>query len=125
MPKGACTTKAEAVAERLERLKWFGEKPAGQNSWPGLDPETENLIRSNPFAFLVAVAFDRGMRWQTAWQIPAEIDRKGFLDPGRLQWHSFSGGGLRYRFARLENGRASHFFLLGLQRLSGRRETRG
>ena len=41
------------------------------------------------------------------------------------QWHSFSGGGLRYRFARLENGRASHFFLLGLQRSSGRRETRG
>ena len=43
----------------------------------------------------------------------------------RGQWHSFSGGGLRYRFARLENGRASHFFLLGLQRSSGRRETRG
>ena len=48
-----------------------------------------------------------------------------FLMSPVAQWHSFSGGGLRYRFARLENGRASHFFLLGLQRSSGRRETRG
>ena len=47
------------------------------------------------------------------------------LRPPGPQWHSFSGGGLRYRFARLENGRASHFFLLGLQRSSGLRETRG
>ena len=44
---------------------------------------------------------------------------------GPQQWHSFSGGGLRYRFARLENRSASHFFLLGLQRSSGRRVTRG
>ena len=69
-------TTAEAISERL---KWFGQKPAGQNSWPGLGPETENLIRRNPFAFLVAVAFDRGMRWQLAWQIPA--DWAGHLTP--------------------------------------------
>ena len=25
------------------------------------------------------------------------------IDCGRRQWHSFSGGGLRYRFAQLEN----------------------
>ena len=40
------------------------------------------------------------------------------------QWHSFSGGGLRYRLARLENRSASQSFWLDLQRLSGRRETR-
>ena len=33
---------------------------------------------------MVAVAFDRGMPWQKAWQIPAEIDRKGFLCPELL-----------------------------------------
>ena len=74
-------TTAEAIAEELKR---FGRTPECSSSWPGLDPETENLIRRNPFAFLVAVAFDRGMPWQKAWQIPTEIDRKGFLDPKRL-----------------------------------------
>ena len=43
-----------------------------------------SLIERNPFAFLLAVAFDRGMPWEKAWQIPAEIDRKGCLDPKRL-----------------------------------------
>ena len=41
------------------------------------------------------------------------------------QWHSFSGGGLRYRLARWETRWASHFFLPGRQRSSGRRVTRG
>ena len=49
----------------------------------------------------------------------------GFGKLSRRQWHSLSGGGLRYRFARLENRSASHFFLLGLQRSSGLRVTRG
>ena len=74
-------SKAEAIAERL---KWFGQEPASKNNWPGLDPETENLVRRSPFAFLLAVAFDRGMPWKKAWQIPTEIARKGFLDAGRL-----------------------------------------
>ena len=67
------------------RLKEFGTTPKCTSSWPELDPETENLVRKNPFAFLVAVAFDRGMPWQKAWQIPKEIDRKGCLDPERLK----------------------------------------
>ena len=49
-----------------------------------MDSDTERLIRSNPFALLLAVAFDRGMPWQKAWQIPAEIHQKGFLDPKLL-----------------------------------------
>ena len=40
------------------RLKEFGKTPECTSSWPELDPETENLVRKNPFAFLVAVAFD-------------------------------------------------------------------
>lgn len=82
MPRDArVTTAARKIAERL---KEFSQGPECTVSWPGLDPETEGLVRKNPFAFLVAVAFDRGMPWQKAWQIPMELDRKGCLDPERL-----------------------------------------
>ena len=67
----------------VERLKEFG-KTRGGSDGSALDSETERLIRDNPFAFLVAVAFDRGMRWQRAWRIPVEIERAGFLNPALL-----------------------------------------
>ncbi len=67
----------------VERLKEFGQTRANSD-WSALDLETENLIRGNPFAFLIAVAFDRGMPWQKAWRIPAEIDHEGCLDPALL-----------------------------------------
>ena len=59
----------------VERLKEFGQTRADDSDWSALDSETESLIRRNPFAFLIAVAFDRGMPWQKAWRIPVEIDR--------------------------------------------------
>ncbi len=67
----------------VERLKAYGQK-RGNEDWSDLDLHTADLIRSNPFAFLVAIAFDRGMPWRKAWQIPADIDRKGLLDPRLL-----------------------------------------
>ena len=67
----------------VERLKEYGESRGGSD-WGALDPETERLVRGNPFAFLLAVAFDRGMVWQKAWRIPVEIDRAGCLDPALL-----------------------------------------
>ncbi len=67
----------------VERLKEFGES-RGVSDWSALDPETERLVRSNPLAFLLAVAFDRGMPWQKAWRNPVEIDHAGCLDPARL-----------------------------------------
>ena len=67
----------------VERLKEYGQTRA-DSDWSELDVETRRLIRRNPFAFLIAVAFDRGMPWQRAWRIPTEIDRKGLLDPERL-----------------------------------------
>ena len=68
----------------VERLKEFGQTRTDDSDWRVLDSETESLIRRNPFAFLIAVAFDRGMPWQKAWRIPAEIDRQGRLDPKLL-----------------------------------------
>lgn len=64
MPRDArVTTASRKIAERL---KEFSQGPECTVSWPGLDPEPEGLVRKNPFAFLVAVAFDRGMPWQKA-----------------------------------------------------------
>ena len=76
---------AEAIAAKL---KEFGEelktKPDSSGDWSRLELETENLILKNPFAFLIAMAFDRGMPWEKAYQIPVEIERKGCLDPKQL-----------------------------------------
>ena len=66
------------------RPKAFGKTLPDSDIRAGLDPDTMSLIERKPFAFLVAVAFDRGMPWEKAWQIPAEIDRKGHLDPERI-----------------------------------------
>ena len=67
----------------VERLKEYGQTRA-DSDWSDLDVETRRLIRKSPFAFLIAVAFDRGMPWQKAWRIPTEIDRQGLLDPALL-----------------------------------------
>lgn len=74
-------TNAEAIAARL---KEYGTTLPGSDIRDGLDSHTMGLIERDPFAFLVAAAFDRGMPWQKAWQIPAEIHREGYLDPKRL-----------------------------------------
>ncbi len=74
-------TNAEAIAARL---KEYGTTLPDSDIRDGLDPDTMSLIERDPFAFLVAAAFDRGMPWQKAWQIPAEIHREGYLDAKRL-----------------------------------------
>ncbi len=43
-----------------------------------------NLVDTNPFAFLVGAIFDRGMRWEKAWEIPYQIDQKGMLDASKI-----------------------------------------
>ena len=65
------------------RLREFG-RTRGDSDWSALDKETESLVRRDPFAFLVAVAFDRGMPWEKAWRIPTQINRQGLLDAVRL-----------------------------------------
>ena len=49
-----------------------------------LTKEVGDLIYTNPFAFLVGAAFDRGMPWQKAWEIPYRIDQKGQLEASKL-----------------------------------------
>ena len=59
-------------------------RPVPVSHWDGLDEDIKKLLRKCPFAFLIAVAFDRGMPWQKAWQIPTEMHRRGLLNPALL-----------------------------------------
>ena len=54
----------------VERLKEFGQTRTDDSDWSVLDSEAGSLTRRNPFSFLIAVAFDRGIPWQKAWRIP-------------------------------------------------------
>lgn len=74
-------TSERAVAARLKECR---AKRREADFWDELDAENRKLVASNPFAFLVAVAFDRGMPWRKAWQIPMAIHRKGLLEPKLL-----------------------------------------
>jgi len=49
-----------------------------------LPKEIGDEVYTNPFAFLIGAAFDRGMDWKQAWKIPYEIKRRGKLDPSIL-----------------------------------------
>ncbi len=49
------------------------------------DPEANRLIASDPFAFLVGVISDMGIKAERAWAIPFELKRRlGYLDPARV-----------------------------------------
>lgn len=49
------------------------------------DPEADALLRSDPFAFLVAVVFDQGVVAERAWSAPWELARRlGHFDPERM-----------------------------------------
>ena len=50
----------------------------------GLPREVGDLVYTNPFAFLVGAAFDRGMPWEKALEIPYWIHREGQLEPSSL-----------------------------------------
>lgn len=69
--------------EVVTRLRQLG-KTREQKDWDALRPEVRDLVRNNPFALLVAVCFDRGMKWTRAWQIPWELEKRGLLQSERL-----------------------------------------
>lgn len=72
--------KPQAIVERLKAVGQTRRKA----DWSKLDDETRELVQENPFAFLIAVAFDRGMPFEKAWRIATEIERQGLLDPALL-----------------------------------------
>lgn len=53
--------------------------------------EADDLLKEDPFAFLVGVILDEGIKAERAWQGPWELrNRLGHLDPWRLQ-HDLPG----------------------------------
>ena len=49
------------------------------------DPEANELLWSDPFAFLCAVIFDQGVPEERAWTAPLRLkERLGHLDPARI-----------------------------------------
>jgi len=49
-----------------------------------LPKKIRDEVYTNPFAFLIGAAFDRGMDWKQAWEIPYQIKLRGKLDPSIL-----------------------------------------
>jgi uncharacterized HhH-GPD family protein len=49
------------------------------------DPEANELVHTDPFAFLIGVVCDHGIRAERAWAVPYELRRRiGHVDPVRL-----------------------------------------
>ena len=83
----------------VEALLEYRERNYQSDLIYSLPKEVSDLVSTNSFAFLVAVAFDRGMPWQKAWAIPYHISRRGMLDPYRLA--QMGNSELRYLLERL------------------------
>ncbi len=73
-----------------DRLVVFGESDAVRHPEVGPpeytpDPEANQLLVDDPFAFLVAVICDQGVKAERAWAAPLELTRRlGHLDPARM-----------------------------------------
>ncbi len=49
------------------------------------NPDANDLLLNNPFAFLLAVLFSQGIPAERAWQAPYELQQRlGHLDPARI-----------------------------------------
>jgi uncharacterized HhH-GPD family protein len=75
--------KQVAVAEVLLQ---YGIRHASENKDIPIafttNPEADELVRDDPFAFLLAVIFDQGIPSERAWMSPFLLrERLGFLDP--------------------------------------------
>ncbi len=61
--------------------------PSGAQFTP--DPSANQLLVKNPFAFLLAVISDMGIKAERAWALPFELRRRlGYLDPARVAANS-------------------------------------
>jgi uncharacterized HhH-GPD family protein len=63
----------------------LAERDAAQPAIFTQDPEANSFLLKDPFAFLVAVICDQGIRAERAWAVPFVLRRRlGHLDPARL-----------------------------------------
>ena len=81
--RGGLRKMATAPSEIAAALKRHRNKRQ-RSDRASLPKEVGDLVYTNPFAFLVGVAFDRGMPWQKAWEIPYWMHQKGLLEASTL-----------------------------------------
>ena len=69
----------------VDRLLEFGKSIGANELVFANDPLVGDILKNDPFAFLLAASVDRGMTAETAWRLPAKIRAKlGHLDPSRM-----------------------------------------
>jgi endonuclease III len=82
-------TNGNRDAEIVDRLLAFWEQiPREERETllvPGLATEAHQLVRANPFAFLLAASLDRGTKVEIIWTLPYWLKQAlGHLDPCRI-----------------------------------------
>ncbi|MBO1031387.1 hypothetical protein IPV09_08560 [Tessaracoccus sp. SD287] len=76
----------ELIAALLEYRRTHYELPQGGQLRFAHTAEANALLASDPFAFLLGVVFDHGIKAERAWEAPMELVRRmGHLDPWRMR----------------------------------------
>jgi uncharacterized HhH-GPD family protein len=74
-----------AIADALIAFAASGDQYIATGTEFTTDPEADELVRGDAFAFLIAVIFDQGIPYERAWAAPLELKRRlGHLDPTTL-----------------------------------------
>ena len=86
MIRSKVDTNGNRDAEIVDRLLAFWEQiPREERETslvPGLSTEAHELVRTNPFAFLLAASLDRGTKVEIIWTLPYWLQQAlGHLDP--------------------------------------------
>ena len=89
MIRSKVDTHGNRDAEIVDRLLAFWEQiPREERETslvPGLSTEAHELVRTNPFAFLLAASLDRGTKVEIIWTLPYWLQQTlGHLDPRRI-----------------------------------------
>lgn len=83
IPPPVTNDQRRAVVDAL--LTFGATLDTGQLVAIGPDPESDRLIREDGFAFLLAVIFDEGIKFERAWRAPFELQQRlGSIDPSFL-----------------------------------------
>ena len=67
----------------VEQLKEYG-RTHFEADRERLPQHVGDLVSTYPFAFLIGAAFDRGIPWKKAWEIPYHIAQRDMLDPYKI-----------------------------------------
>lgn len=79
------TLDAESAPQIVTRLFEIRDSLGPDDLIFTTNPLVGELLKTDPFAFLLAASVDRGMAAELAWELPAKLRNKiGHLDPARI-----------------------------------------